>query len=332
MNEQSNGTVFFRPDELETSIHIVHKAALMSARIQRDFIRPAAIKQDQSPVTVADFSVQAFVAHRLEQTFPADPLVGEEDAAFLGQQSEEMQALVAQYVAEFVPTADRETVGRWIERGNAVPGHRFWVIDPIDGTKGFVRGGQFVVALALVEAAKVKIGVLGCPNLHLPHFEQPGVIVYAAEGQGSWALPLDLSKEPVRLHVSDCEDMKAARMLFSYESTHTNEKETEQFMQNAGMEQLPVRVDSQAKQALLAAGMGEFLIRIPPSSNLGYKEKIWDQAAGAIVIEEAGGRVSDLEGKPLDFSTGRKLENNVGVFSSNGVLHERGLALFQAGR
>jgi len=116
-------------------------------------------------------------------------------------------------------------------------------------------------------------------------------------------------------------------MLFSFESAHTNEEIISAFLAEMEITKDPVRIDSQAKQGLLAAGDGEFLLRVPPTNEPDYKEKIWDQAAGMLVIEEAGGRVTDLDGKPLEYSAGRKLENNRGVLCSNGVLHERALGV-----
>jgi 3'(2'), 5'-bisphosphate nucleotidase len=57
-----------------------------------------------------------------------------------------------------------------------------------------------------------------------------------------------------------------------------------------------------------------------------YREKIWDQAAGSIVITEAGGRITDLDGQPLDFSQGRTLAANRGILATNGHLHDALLA------
>jgi 3'(2'), 5'-bisphosphate nucleotidase len=91
-------------------------------------------------------------------------------------------------------------------------------------------------------------------------------------------------------------------------------------------------MDSQAKYAVLAAGKGDILLRLLSPSKPGYREKIWDQAAGSIVLEEAGGRISDLDGNPLDFSRGRSLAGNRGVLATNGCLHEAALqALRQLG-
>jgi 3'(2'), 5'-bisphosphate nucleotidase len=88
-------------------------------------------------------------------------------------------------------------------------------------------------------------------------------------------------------------------------------------------------MDSQAKYAVLAAGAGDLLLRLLSPKQPNYREKIWDQAAGSLVVEEAGGRISDLDGHPLDFTTGRSLSHNRGVVASNGYLHEVALHALQ---
>ncbi|MCJ7537365.1 MAG: hypothetical protein MUO57_17705, partial [Anaerolineales bacterium] len=92
----------------------------------------------------------------------------------------------------------------------------------------------------------------------------------------------------------------------------------------------PVRMDSQAKYMLLAAGEGELYLRFLSSRQPDYREKIWDQAAGSLIVEEAGGQVSDLHGRPLDFSAGRTLLHNRGVLASNGYLHQQALQALRA--
>jgi 3'(2'), 5'-bisphosphate nucleotidase len=88
----------------------------------------------------------------------------------------------------------------------------------------------------------------------------------------------------------------------------------------------PVGLDSQAKYALLAAGRGDLLVRLLSSRQPDYREKVWDQAAGSIVVEEAGGRITDLHGRSLDFTAGRTLARNRGLLASNGHLHAAALA------
>jgi 3'-phosphoadenosine 5'-phosphosulfate (PAPS) 3'-phosphatase len=89
-------------------------------------------------------------------------------------------------------------------------------------------------------------------------------------------------------------------------------------------------MDSQAKYAVLAAGEGDVLLRLLSPSRPDYREKIWDQAAGSIVILEAGGRITDLDGKALDFSHGRTLAHNRGILATNGHLHDAVLAALRS--
>ena len=81
-------------------------------------------------------------------------------------------------------------------------------------------------------------------------------------------------------------------------------------------------MDSQAKYGVVARGEAVFYLRIPSPSEPGYYEKIWDHAAGSIITEEAGGKITDALGKPLDFSCGIRMESNDGIVVTNGILYE----------
>jgi 3'(2'), 5'-bisphosphate nucleotidase len=119
-------------------------------------------------------------------------------------------------------------------------------------------------------------------------------------------------------------------MLRSFEAGHTNTGQIGEVIDRLGVAADPVRMDSQAKYCVLAAGGGELLLRLLSPSKPDYREKIWDQAAGSIIVEEAGGRVTDIEGRRLDFSAGRTLDRNRGILASNGLLHARALAALEA--
>jgi 3'(2'), 5'-bisphosphate nucleotidase len=210
-------------------------------------------------------------------------------------------------------------------------------LDPIDGTKGFLRGDQYAIALALILSGKVQVGVLGCPNLVEGHRSQmggEGSLLVAVRGEGAWWASLmdeTAAIKPVR--VSDRDGAAEARLLRSFESGHTNVSQVDLFADALGVQAEPVRMDSQAKYAVLAAGYGEIYLRLLSPKQPDYREKIWDQAAGSLIVEEAGGRVTDLQGRPLDFSRGRTLANNRGVLATNGRLHEaalQGLKAIQA--
>ena len=108
----------------------------------------------------------------------------------------------------------------------------------------------------------------------------------------------------------------------SFESGHTNVGMIDHIANDLGVQVEPVRMDSQAKYAVLASGGGEVILRLLSPKQPDYREKIWDQAAGSLILEEAGGRITDLDGKPLNFTQGRLLIKNRGVLASNGHLHE----------
>jgi 3'(2'), 5'-bisphosphate nucleotidase len=128
-----------------------------------------------------------------------------------------------------------------------------------------------------------------------------------------------------RLRASSQADLAQARLLRSFESDHTNVDQIDAFASSIGVQPDPLRMDSQAKYAVLAAGKGDLLLRLLSPDKPDYREKIWDQAAGSLILEEAGGRISDLDGMPLDFTTGRTLTANRGLLASNGVLHPAAL-------
>jgi 3'(2'), 5'-bisphosphate nucleotidase len=311
------------------AIAAVREACALIRNVQRSLVTQALTKSDRSPVTVADFAAQAIIAQRFASERPADVLVGEEDAGDLrGAASRTTLEHVTRFVGERVAGATADAVCAWIDRGRAEPTARFWTLDPVDGTKGFLRGEQYAVALALIEDGRVRLGVLGCPNLSAAGASDiggHGCVVAAERGAGTWAAPLG-SEDWRRLRVSARHVPAEARLLRSVESGHTNVDEMGELVVALGGTAEPVLMDSQAKYAVLAAGCGELLFRLLSAAKPDYRERIWDQAAGSIVVEEAGGKVTDLDGKTLDFARGRTLAANRGVVASNGVLHEAALA------
>lgn len=311
--------------EAEKALMIVAQAAGLAGEIQEDSRGLAMQKDDLSPVTVADYALQAVISYKLLEAFPDDPLVAEEGSAALSTPQERgTLESVVDYVRRLLPSADEDEVCGWIDRGEGTPQSRFWVLDPIDGTKGFLRGGQYVVALALIENGQVVLGAIGCPNLG--HDLQPdiggtGCAVVAVRGQGCWLA--SLGGEIIRrMHVSEEGDPGKACLLRSVESLHTDEEAMARLVAELGISAAPVRMDSQAKYAVIAGGEAELIFRLNPPHSPDRSESIWDQAAGSIVVEEAGGRVTDLRGDALDFSAGRQLKCNHGVLVSNARLHE----------
>jgi 3'(2'), 5'-bisphosphate nucleotidase/inositol polyphosphate 1-phosphatase len=223
------------------------------------------------------------------------------------------------------PDLTEEDVVALIDLGASPGGKngRHWVLDPIDGTRGFVGGRQYAVCLALLDQGELAVGALGCPNL--PHGRSmedsdggsgalnapnAGALFACARGSGAWSADLwDETVKLERVNVDDLAPVSQARVMESFESRHSDHSFASRVCGAAGIAAPPLRLDSQAKYGLLSRGDAAVFMRFPPAS---YREKIWDHAAGALMVAEAGGVVSDASGKPLDFSLGRWLDGMVG--------------------
>ena len=314
-------------DNRETKFVIgaARESLQLARRVREQMVTPALSKNDRSPVTVGDYAVQAVVSRALEAAFPEDSLVAEEDSQQLRDPAHaDILSRVTEFVSGVVGETSAEEVCHWIDHGNGEPGDRFWALDPIDGTKGFLRGDQYALALGLVVEGRCQIGLLGCPNL------DGGRLFIAARGQGSWVTALDSEQGFEQLRVSSQQDPSLAKVLSSFESGHTNSGQMDDLIADLGSSAELIRMDSQAKHAVLAAGEADLLLRLLSPTQPHYREKIWDQVAGALIIGEAGGRVTDLEGRDLDFSAGKTLQRNRGLLASNGQLHEAALNVITA--
>lgn len=318
--------------ELRVALDAVRAAARVCRAVQQRLVTAETLeKKDKSPVTVADFASQAIVCQRLGALLPDDRVVGEEDSAELREEGQAALrvAIVREVAAEIDGEIDEDAVLGWIDRGGAqADTDRYWTLDPIDGTKGFLRGEQYAVALGLIEHGQVVLGVLGCPNLEGP--DGPGLLVSAVRGQGARQHALAGAGEGAPIGVATVATPAEARFCESVESAHSDQSESAQIASRLGITQEPFRIDSQCKYAAVARGDASIYLRMPTRKD--YQEKIWDHAAGMIVVEEAGGRVTDVLGNDLDFGRGRTLETNRGIVATSGAIHDEVIAAVRAVR
>lgn len=317
--------------EIKIALPAVRAAAEIARDVQNASDMGGTTKSDHSAVTVADFSVQAIINHALFSAFTEDEFVGEESSQELRQSQEDgLRIGVLAAVRKWRPEASLNDIFTWLDCGQGRSSGRQWVLDPIDGTKGYLRRAQYAIALAFLENGVGKYSILACPEINAEfHHDLPrsGSLAVAAKSMGSWLLPLDLHEnyEPRKLAVSTVVQPESARLLCSVDSNHTNFAAVQDFSDAVWITSSPWKIDSQAKYLVLALGYGEYMLRMLRSDQLGYKECIWDHAPGQLILEEAGGRVTDLDGRHLDLSCGRKLMNNRGILASNGHLHELAL-------
>lgn len=116
------------------------------------------------------------------------------------------------------------------------------------------------------------------------------------------------------------DDLSKASFCESVEAGHSSQGTNAEIAKALNITAEPVRMDSQAKYASVARGDGDIYLRLPVGDG-SYVEKIWDHASGALLCEEAGGKVSDCGGRPLDFGRGRTLSGNKGVVVAQKEVH-----------
>jgi 3'(2'), 5'-bisphosphate nucleotidase len=163
----------------------------------------------------------------------------------------------------------------------------YWLVDPIDGTKGFIQGSdEYTVNVALIHNKEPILGVIQLPE----HKE----LYYALKGQGAFKQASNGGL--TRLHTAKARDKW--RFVFS---RFFSQDKIPLPIQNKMLGQ-PLQVNSSLKFALLAAGQADIYPRIGPTSQ-------WDTAAGQSILQEAGGAVVDLDGQRLQYQLGGTILN-----------------------
>jgi len=325
----------------EAALDAVAQAASVCREVQAGIADVRAItKDDRSPVTVADFAAQAIVARILTESLGPILLVGEEDSKFLRdpEHQSHLDATVAA-VRGVWPEADEKAVLDAVDIGSADTHHDgYWTLDPVDGTKGFLRNQQYAIALAYVERGQPVVGVMGCPNLPRD-FSAPldtpdahGSLYVCIKGDGVMELPCDEpGAERVTIKRLPHEENEEVSVCASVEKAHSNVTSTDRILERLTADGIkvghPVRLDSQAKYAVVARGQADAYLRMPTRKD--YVERIWDHAAGSLVASEAGCFVTDIFGNALDFSHGRGLEKNKGVIAAPPRIHGLVIAAIQ---
>jgi 3'(2'), 5'-bisphosphate nucleotidase len=208
----------------------------------------ARAKADGSPVTEADTASEAVILAGLREAAPGIPVVSEEMAAETGLPAE--------------------------------AGSLFWLVDPLDGTKEFVRGtGEYTVNIALVEGGRPILGVVHAPALGLTYIGGPGGARLRGPGGEERALAARAAPEDGLVVVRSRD--------------HGDPEATARFL--AGRRVAGERsIGSSLKLCLVAAGEADLYPRFGRTME-------WDTAAGDAVVRAAGGRVEDVEGRPLSY-------------------------------
>ncbi|KAI1354508.1 carbohydrate phosphatase [Xylaria sp. FL0043] len=353
--------------ELQVAIGAVQSAAKISQRVLSADDKGTVEKDDLSPVTIADFAIQALLTATIYDVFPDDNFVGEESAAELRDNpvllNRVWELLLRLRDDDEVKTRCKlprspEEMCEMIDKcGLGEPGGsdsgRVWVFDPIDGTKTFVRREAYAINVALLEGGKQMLSVVGCPTLPT-NASGPienttvdptglGTIVFAVKGHGTYVRPLietpgeevvvrKLEPHSTSASVADLRPVSCYHMLDSgVDEAH---------------EAIFARLGITTKGCdflawvlrWVALGLGLANITVWVYRKRERTGKIWDHAGAMLLFEELGGKITDIDGKDIDLTAGRKLTENHGFVAAprdihdivlktvHGVLHEQGKA------
>jgi 3'(2'), 5'-bisphosphate nucleotidase len=225
--------------------------------------------EDREPVTQADKLANEIIVQRLRSEFPEDGILAEESI---------------------------DTVHR-------LDKSRVWMIDPLDGTTGFIEGnGDFAVQIGLTENGKCVLGVVYQPLT--------GVLYRAVRDGGTWIERPEY--EPEQAHVSDQKELSMMRLAASrsHRSRRMN-KVVEAF----GLKDEVLRGSVGIKVGLLVEQQCDLYVHLSP------RTKQWDTCAPEIILREAGGCLTDLFGRTLSYNKA-DVQNRNGVVASNGAAHE----------
>ncbi len=179
---------------------------------------------------------------------------------------------------------------------------RVWMVDPLDGTRGFISGnGDFAVQIGLAVEGAAALGVVYLPV--------PDVLYYAARGHGAWVLRPETDAE--RLHVSAQTELPRMRLAVS--RTHRSPK-MDAVMRALGLREQVARGSVGIKIGLIVERQCDLYI------HLSGRTKQWDTCAPEAILNEAGGRLTDLWGVAYPYNT-EDLHNGNGLVATNGAAH-----------
>lgn len=257
--------------ELRVAIDLARGAgeAILAAYQEPLRVEQKNYEDDVEPVTQADRIANELIVNGLKAQFPSDGILAEES----------------------------------VDTERRLHKSRVWMVDPLDGTNGFIDGnGDFAVQIGLAEAGEVVAGVVYLPLT--------GVLYRAVRGGGTWVERPQ--RAPEKVVVSDRQTFASMRLAAS--RSHRSPR-MNKVVQRFGFREEVQRGSVGIKIGLLVEQQCDVYIHLSP------RTKQWDTCAPQLILTEAGGRLSDLFGRPLNYNV-PDVNNRNGLVASNGVSHE----------
>jgi 3'-phosphoadenosine 5'-phosphosulfate (PAPS) 3'-phosphatase len=292
---------------IEKEIQIIVKIIRNAIRITEWFKKEGFktyIKQDQSPVTLADYASQIYLISNLKELYPKNSVIAEETfSSELNNYTEKMiQSCYNKLNLSLKPNI-KEILNY---RG---PNSKIrWSIDPIDGTKGYQKGLSYAIGIGMISNQEKKLSIIGVPN-----YNKEGVAIFIAK-KGEGALASYGGKEYVPIKVSETRDVKKSLLCHSL---HYDEPWVMKLANKLGIEKY-IQIDSMAKFCMVADSSADVYIK-PMSMDRSF---IWDFLPGDLLVMEAGGKVTDLKGRFPKYIENKCVISSPGLIASNGNFHQ----------
>lgn len=299
-------------DTLDMAADIMHDATNLAVAARRSLPADAIVrKQDGSVVTAVDVAVEVFVLSELERAFGVHPVIAEEDQRSLGGSlaaEAHFRALLREWGFEGGEAEIARILGSGGFDGPTRDVDDVWVLDPIDGTQGFLDHQHWCPCLALLRRGEPVFASNGYPTIG------GGVLLSAVAGEGCWSYPLDAGDdaEPTRCLVS-AEPLGAAepvRVVAPSRATPKQSAARRAVGESTGHACALVHADSQAKYGLVVVGEAEVAYSRRGNGPGSY---VWDHAGAVLLAKEAGAWVGDADEGPIDCGHGRRLSANNAV-------------------
>jgi 3'-phosphoadenosine 5'-phosphosulfate (PAPS) 3'-phosphatase len=290
--------------EISKAIEIVKKASEIAEWYKKSGFKIYK-KQDNSPVSMADFASQIYIISKLKEYFPKDQIFAEESESSLID--DEAEKTIKDCYSELNISGITEFKEALNSRGAS--SNRHWNVDPIDGTIGFQKNLPYAIGICLIEKSDIKISAIAVPD-----YDDRGLAIFTAEVyQGAKASYGGSDFKPI--HVSSQNDLKEARLCHSL---HYDMPWVVKFADKVGIKER-IQLDSMRKFCMIADGSCDIYIK--PIT--GFEAQAWDFAPGALLVREAGGIVTDLDEERLVFQNEKCTLRAPGIITTNGILHEK---------
>lgn len=289
--------------EVELLIEIMKQVIPITIKVQKS-IDPTEFKQkaDGSVVTICDYAVQAFIMHNISENLKGDYFLGEEEMSNI---SEDFLCDVQKILPSNINAI--ESISKSIHRIKP-ENHRVWVIDPIDGTEGFVQKSTFAIATCLLVDLKPKVSVTAWP-LHDAKYtgiEMKGPLIFIAiENDRSYVVDLN----------NNIKIMPIIQMPEKVHLTNNVIGYRQNFIKKCLNIRKTISLFSMVKGFVLASGKANVYIRMHI-----VDENAWDIAPFELFLKNCGGIITLGNGKQIEYTQNGKIKGsaNAGIVCTIG--------------